>query len=117
MPYRSGMAVDRLSVTVLSDLGSALRALAKARRANVSTVVAEAIAREVRLAALDRALAAAADCFGALNADLVARAEAELAEATRLTKPQRARKRRLARALERDRRRLRRTSASASDPA
>jgi hypothetical protein len=92
MPYRNGMAVDRLSVTVPSDLGSALRALAKARRANVSTVVAEAIAREVRLAALDRALAAADDRFGALDADLVARAEADLAEATRLARPQRARK-------------------------
>jgi hypothetical protein len=88
------MAVDRLSVTVPSDLGSALRALAKARRANVSTDVAEAIAREVRLAALDRALAAADDRFGALDADLVARAEADLAEATGLARPQRPRKRR-----------------------
>jgi post-segregation antitoxin (ccd killing protein) len=88
------MAVDRLSVTVPSDLGSALRALAKARRANVSTVVTEAIAREVRLAALDRALAAADERFGALDESLVARAEVELAQAARLARPRRARKRR-----------------------
>jgi hypothetical protein len=86
------MAVDRLSVTVPSDLGSALRALAKARRANVSTVVAEAIAREVRLAALDRALAVADERFGPLDANLVARAEADLGEAARFARPQRARK-------------------------
>ena len=77
------MAVDRLSVTVPSDLGSALRALAKARGANVSTVVTEAIAREVRGAALDRALSAADDRFGPIDEQLIVRAEAELAQATK----------------------------------
>jgi post-segregation antitoxin (ccd killing protein) len=85
------MAVDRLSVTVPSDLGSALRALAKARGANVSAVVTEAIAREVRLAALDHALAAADDRFGALDEGLVSRAEVELAQAARRAKPRRRR--------------------------
>jgi hypothetical protein len=85
------MAVDRLSVTVPSALGSALRALAKARRANVSTVVAEAIEREIRAATLDRALAAADDRFGALDEELIARAEVELAEATKARKTRRRR--------------------------
>ena len=72
------MAVDRLSVTVPSELGSALRALAKARGGNVSSIVTDAIAREVRLAALDRALAAADDHFGPLDEAVIARAEVEL---------------------------------------
>jgi hypothetical protein len=75
------MAVDRLSVTVPSELGSELRALAKARGGNVSSVVTEAIAREVRLAALDRALGAADDRFGPLDDELIARAEFDLAKA------------------------------------
>jgi post-segregation antitoxin (ccd killing protein) len=94
MPYNGGMAVDRLSVTVPADLGSALRALAKARRTNVSTVVAEAIEREIRTAALDRALAAADDRFGAIDEELIARAEVELSEAT---KPRKIRRRRTSR--------------------
>ena len=72
------MAVDRLSVTVPAELGSALRALAKARGGNVSSVVTEAIAREVRLAALDRAIASADERFGPLDEALIARAEADL---------------------------------------
>ncbi|HEX6272501.1 MAG TPA: hypothetical protein VFZ53_05660 [Polyangiaceae bacterium] len=72
------MAVDRLSVTVPSELGSELRALAKARGGNVSSVVTDAIAREVRLAALDRALGAADERFGPLDEELVARAESDL---------------------------------------
>jgi hypothetical protein len=87
------MAVDRLSVTVPSELGSELRALAKARGGNVSSVVAEAIAREVRLAALDRALGAADERFGPLDDDLLARAEFDLAKAAKLRK--RARRQRL----------------------
>jgi post-segregation antitoxin (ccd killing protein) len=83
------MAVDRLSVTVPSDLGNALRALAKARGANVSTIVTEAIAREVRAAALDRALADANDRFGALDEEILARAEAELVQASKPAKRKR----------------------------
>jgi hypothetical protein len=77
------MAVDRLSVTVPSELGSELRALAKARGGNVSSVVTEAIAREVRLAALDRALGAADERFGPIDDELVARAEVELVKAAK----------------------------------
>jgi hypothetical protein len=85
------MAVDRLSVTVPNQLGRALRALAKARGANVSTVVTEAIEREVRLAALDRALADADERFGAVAEELVARAEAELVAASKRGKTARRR--------------------------
>ena len=46
-------------------------------------VVTDAIAREVRLAALDRALAAADDRFGPLDEELVARAEVDLAKAAK----------------------------------
>ena len=92
MAYFDGMPVDRLSVTVPSELGSALRALAKARGANVSTVVTEAIAREIRIAAPDRALAEADRRFGALDEELVTAAEAELAEASRRSRSVRRRK-------------------------
>jgi post-segregation antitoxin (ccd killing protein) len=83
MAYADGMAVDRLSVTVPSDLGIALRALAKARGANVSSVVTEAIAREVRAAALDVALAEADARFGVLDEELISRANAELVQAAK----------------------------------
>ena len=79
MPYLGDMAVDRLSVKVPSELGAALRALAKREGETVSTIVTGAIASRVRLAALDRALADADRQFGALDDDLVARAETRLA--------------------------------------
>jgi predicted transcriptional regulator len=72
------MAVDRLSVTVPSELGAALRSLAEARGETISTIVTEAVAREVRMAALDRALAEADARFGAVPDELIARAESEL---------------------------------------
>ena len=77
------MPIDRLSVTVPSELGVALRGLAKARGQTVSTVVADAIAHEVRLAALDIALAEAARRHGPIPEELVARAEAELIEGSK----------------------------------
>ena len=88
------MAVDRLSVTVPSELGAALRALAKARGANVSTLVTEAIAREVRLAALDHALAEADRLFGPISDELVSDAEAKLANAVKRGGTPRKRRRR-----------------------
>ncbi|HEY6036565.1 MAG TPA: ribbon-helix-helix protein, CopG family [Kofleriaceae bacterium] len=72
------MAVDRLSVTVPSELGAALRALAEARHTTVSTVVTEAIAHQIRLAALDLALEDADRKFGPVAAELIAKADAEL---------------------------------------
>jgi predicted transcriptional regulator len=72
------MAVDRLSVTVPSKLGTALRRLAKARGTTVSTLVADAIAHQVRLAALDDALAAADRLFGPVPETMIAAAESEL---------------------------------------
>ena len=72
------MAVDRLSVTVPSELGAALRTLAELRGATVSTLVTEAIAHQVRLAALDVALAEANHRFGAIAGELVDKAEREL---------------------------------------
>jgi hypothetical protein len=86
------MSVDRLSVTVPADMGAVLRALARSRRATVSTVVTEAIARELRLAALDGALAEADRRFGALPEDRVTRAMAELARAPEPARPRRRRR-------------------------
>lgn len=77
------MAVDRLSVTVPSELGTALRALAEARGATVSTVVADAIAHQVRMAALDLALDEADRRFGPVDEAQLRAAEAELVKATR----------------------------------
>jgi predicted transcriptional regulator len=77
------MAVDRLSVTVPSELGAALRALAESRGETVSTVVTEAIAHQIRLAALDNYLAEADRRFGPIPDALVAEAEAELVAASR----------------------------------
>lgn len=85
------MAVDRLSVTVPDRLGRELRALAKARGANVSAVVTEAIEREVRVAALERALHAADERFGPVDDRLIQRAEAQLAASSR--PPKRTRRR------------------------
>lgn len=76
------MSVDRLSVTVPSDVGAALRALADARGTTVSTVVTQAISHEIRLAALDRALAEADHHFGPLAEQIVSQAEAELVRNT-----------------------------------
>jgi predicted transcriptional regulator len=86
------MAVDRLSVTVSSELGAALRGLAKARGETVSTVVAAAIAHEVRLSALDRAIAEADRRHGRVPDTLVAEAEVELVAALKRGR-RRARKR------------------------
>jgi predicted transcriptional regulator len=77
------MAVDRLSVTVPSELGAALRALAQARGTTVSTVVADAIAHQVRMAALDVALDEADQRFGPVDETQLAAAEAELVEAAK----------------------------------
>lgn len=86
------MSVDRLSVTVPSDVGAALRALADARGTTVSTVVAQAIGHEIRLAALDQALAEADSQFGPLAEDLVLKAEAELSDRARSARLKRRRK-------------------------
>jgi len=83
------MSVDRLSVTVPSDLGAALRALADARGTTVSNIVTEAIGHEIRLAALDRALAEADSRFGVLAEELVLQAEAELSRNARSARPKR----------------------------
>jgi len=79
------MAVDRLSVTVPSSLGRELRKLAKARGTTVSNVVADAVAHQVRQAALDAALAEADRKFGPVPEDQVAKAEEELVSANALT--------------------------------
>ena len=80
------MPVDRLSVTVPSELGAALRALAKSRGETVSTIVTEAIEHRVRLAALARTLADADRQFGPVPPAMIDQAEAELLAARR-TKP------------------------------
>jgi hypothetical protein len=85
------MAVDRLSVTVPSALGEALRALAQQRKTTVSNVVAEALAHEIRMAALDGALAEADRRFGPIPPRRLARAEAELVEAMQPRKPRKRR--------------------------
>ena len=91
MPYAGGMGVDRLSVTVPSNIGAALRALADARRTTVSTIVADAIGHELRLAALDLALAQADSRFGAVPEHLLGQAEAELSRNAKRAKAKRRR--------------------------
>ena len=87
------MAVDRLSVTVPSELGAALRALAEARGETVSTIVTEAIAQRVRLAALDLALAEADRKFGPVDPKLVEAAVKQLTKAAKLAREPRRRRR------------------------
>jgi hypothetical protein len=84
------MAVDRLSVTVPSELGAALRALAEARGQPVSTIVTEAIEHEVRRAALAVAVSAAERRFGPVPSEILAEVETELGE---LHRPRRKRSR------------------------
>ena len=86
------MAVDRLSVTVPSDLGAALRKLAEGRGQPVSAIVTAAIAREVRLAALDDALAVSERKFGPIADATLAEAEADFVVAARLVRKRRARR-------------------------
>jgi hypothetical protein len=75
------MAVDRLSVTVPAELGAALRRLAEARGETVSNLVTDAIAHEVRRAALELVLAETDKKFGAVSEDLIAKAETRMLEA------------------------------------
>jgi predicted transcriptional regulator len=77
------MAVDRLSVTVPSELGAALRKLAEARGTTVSMVVTDAIAHQVRMAALDLALKEAEQQFGKLDEKELAEAQAALIKAAK----------------------------------
>jgi predicted transcriptional regulator len=88
------MAVDRLSVTVPAELGAELRALAEKRGQPVSALVTEAIARQVRLAALDRALSDADRRFGSVPEELVADAAAELVAARGSPRKRKAKRRR-----------------------
>lgn len=84
------MAVDRLSVTVPSEIGAALRALANQRGETVSAIITEAITHQVRLAALDKLLAESERRFGKLDESEVAAAEAELlAAAKKARRPRR----------------------------
>ena len=73
------MAVDRLSVTVPREMGAVLRALAEARGVTVSTIVADAIAHQVRMAALDEADRR----FGPIDDAQVTAAEAALVKAAK----------------------------------
>ena len=97
MSYAGGMPVDRLSITVPAELGAALRALAEERGEPMSSVVAEAIARYMRTAALDRLLHDMDREFGPVPERLLAEAEAELTRATsRAKKASRKRRKRSA---------------------
>lgn len=77
------MSVDRLSVTVPAELGAALRSLAKSRGTTVSTIVTEAVEREVRFAALDVAMAEADRRFGPVPESMIRAAEEELLRTAR----------------------------------
>ena len=77
------MVVDRLTVTVPRELGAALRALAEARGVTVSAIVADAIAHQVRMAALDVALDEADRRFGPIDDAQATAAEAELVKAAK----------------------------------
>jgi hypothetical protein len=85
------MPVDRLSVTVPAELGAALRALAESRGQPVSTIVTEAIAHEIRRAALGAAVSEDERRFGPIPAEIRAEVDAELAN-RRLRKPRPRRK-------------------------
>jgi post-segregation antitoxin (ccd killing protein) len=74
MSYTRIMNVDRLSVTVPAELGSELRRVCALRGEAVSAVVTEAIARELRLLALDDALRAADAEFGPVAESDIVRA-------------------------------------------
>ena len=77
MTYDRMMNVDRLSVTVPSELGAELRRVAGLRGQPVSTFVAEAIVHQLRLDALNQALREADHEFGPVS-------EAGVAEAMRI---------------------------------
>jgi hypothetical protein len=68
------MNVDRLSVTVPAEIGEELRRVAGLRGEPVSTLVTEAIVRELRLLALDDALRDADREFGPVSEKEIATA-------------------------------------------
>ena len=76
-----------------NELGVALRALAESRGETVSNVVTEAIALQLRLTALDLALADADRRFGPIPAHLVSKAASELVAASRPGRRRKARPR------------------------
>jgi post-segregation antitoxin (ccd killing protein) len=78
-------AVDRLSVTVPAELGSALRTAAETAGVSVSAFVSRAIAREMRSLALGAALEEFDRKFGPVATDIVAESEALLNRAERVT--------------------------------
>lgn len=84
------MTDDRLSVTVPSELGTAVRKLAAQRRVTVSALIADALEHRVRAAAFDAALAQADREHGPIDAELVRDAKLERplgAHASRLAAP------------------------------
>lgn len=85
------MSVDRVSVTVPSDVGAALRALADARGQTVSAIVTDAIVLLLRLAALDQALDESDRRFGPVPKAAIAAAEAELLASGRVPRARRRR--------------------------
>lgn len=88
------MSVDRLSVTVPSELGAAMRTIARSRGETVSTYVADAIAQRLRSAALGEALAAADRRFGALPVEEIDKVETELRRAMKKLGARKPRRRR-----------------------
>ncbi len=85
------MSVHRLSVTVPSDVGAALRALAAARGQSVSMIVTDAIELQLRFAALDQALARSNRRFGPVPEAAIAAAEGELVASGRMPRARRRR--------------------------
>jgi predicted transcriptional regulator len=68
------MNVDRLSVTVPSEIGSELRRVAELRGQPVSAFVAEAISHQLRLEALNESLRADDLEFGPVSEEGIAEA-------------------------------------------
>jgi hypothetical protein len=87
------MTTDRLTVSVPSELGESLRRIAASRRESVSSVVAKAIADEVRQVALAEFLTHAKKDVGPLPQALLDDADRVLDRAAaKVARPRKARR-------------------------
>jgi predicted transcriptional regulator len=93
VPHAARVASERISVTLPREVRTALRALAEARKTTVSAVVADAVAHQVRMSALDRALREADRRFGPVPEAAI---QAAMRAVLRTSRKGRARKRRAA---------------------
>ncbi len=86
MPYTTKMAIDRITFTVSTELGTAIRDLATELGVPVSSIVATSVERHLRQRSLGEAVQEAQARIGPNNQDFVDEVSAAFDRATRATR-------------------------------